>query len=678
MPDQVTDIEAVDILHRGGMAEHPLVAFQVDFGLKTGDWTRLEATLHRHPWILAQARNRINTEEYQRAQNPFRPYPTPEEVELFLSSGRLLLGYIDDDDNRLRIDWDTLCRPTINLGMPGGGKSSLAKYILWQALLNDCSFNVLIPDLKKEYRHLNLVAPRLKVLPADRFRYNPLELPPWQQPMDHLMAFAEVFVSENYLAGTSLNLLIDLCVELYRERGIFDGARNFPTLADLHDLVSRRLSGTKSFRYADILLWLQNRLKPYTLQPAFRAERGIPFRVFQEENLVMEMDAGFTDNMYNFVVASIVNNLFLFNKARGLGGARLRHLVNIDEARVLFQPHRDLSTFGESVINVLVSKTRDLGIGFLVSSQEPASLSQTLLSLASTKIAFPLTDGQDLDKVQKSFGLDDDQAAYMFQMPPFGQAIVSYVGFERPLLMGAPWFRLKRQLDDRRLEERMSGFWDELYKNIATNDQQTSVDVRTQLPVEAAAMLYHLKKHPFPKETALAGPGGFGSRKEAAAALAWLRDHGFVSIERYNVSGTKPSNYVFLTEKALGYLGLEGQTGPGKGGNEHRLFQYLVARRLAREGWKVKVEGRLDQAGKAVDVMAAKDDCSIAYEVTLSFGNLLDNIEADLRAGFSEVFIVCRNRTEMHKAMEMVGGSGRLAEPELERVAYTTIDRFRA
>lgn len=677
---QNEEMGIVDVLLQSGLDKLPQISFHIDRGLKTGDWSKLNEALKRHPWIIQQARNIINQKEYLRAQNPFMPYPDQQEIDEYLSGDGPVLGLVDDESNKLRILWDFLCRPTIITGAPGGGKSTEAKYILWQALIRKQRFNVLIWDLKREYRHLNLVTPSLKVIPKDLFVINPLEVSSWRSPLEHLQHFADEFISENYLLTTSRNLLIELCHEEYKARGVYGGSKNFPTLKDIYDRVTRMLNKkSRSFRYNDLLLWIQNRLQPYILHPCFNARRGIPFEIFQKENLVIEMDAGFTDSMFNFVVSTVVSQLYDYNKTHNLTGAKLRHLINVDEARVIFQPHRNLSDYGESIINVLVSKTRDLGIGFLVASQETASLSQTLLSLASTKITFPLTDGQDLENIQKSYGLDDDQIAYMFKMKPFGEAIVSYSGFDRPLLIKTPWFRLKKKLDDDLLAERMKGFWAELKQLLIVEQKEKAAEeVQPVMPVQASAMLYHLSRRPFSKETDLAGPNGFGPKKAVDSSLAWLEKHNLITRESYNVSGTKPTNFVFLTAEASGHLGKDVNAGQGKGGNEHRLYQHLVAEYLKANGWTVKIEGRLSGSTKAIDVMATDGERAVAFEITLNFQNLVLNVLHDLRVGFGEVVIVVRNQAEMDKAMAMIVHSGHFSPEDLEKISYRKISQFRA
>ena len=85
---------------------------------------------------------------------------------------------------------------------------------------------------------------------------------------------------------------------------------------------------------------------------------------------------------------------------------------------------------------------------------------------------------------------------------------------------------------------------------------------------------------------------------------------------------------------------------------EHALFQDLLARHFIKEGLAAEVEGYLPGSNKAVDVLvSAADGQYQAFEVTLHYENLMENIHKDIKEGASEVIIVVRDRA----ARERVG-----------------------
>lgn len=673
-------MDVVEQLRKGKMLDHPGVAVHVRRALATNDYGPLMKFLESHPAIKAKAQNRISNEEFENALSPFRPYPSLKDVTEYLS-GPLKLGYVNAVKLMFGILWNILCLPILIAGRTGSGKSSLIKSIIHQIITALPPFNVLIPDLKKEYRHLCTPGTNLKVLMQNRIMINPLQVPDWCSRIeDYIVAFSKCFVSENYLVGTSENLLIDLVDSLYRSRGIYAGSRNYPMLKDLYDLVTRSLSKTKSFRWTDVLLWLQNRLRPYLLSDSFNCQIGIPFETFQTENLVLEMDTGFTDRMYNFTIATIANQLYMHNKAKDIGGT-IKHWWVIDEARILFNAHRDVSAFGESILTEILTKSRAYGISFLLASHEAGSFNSVMRSLSYLKIAFPLNDSSDLDFIKASFGLSEEQTQALFELPPYGTAVVRYGGYKNPFLMEVPFFEIKQKISDDELKNRMASFYSDLDRHIkkavmpTRAEIKTEADTETNMPASSAALLFFLGKYPFTTVRGLAEVAGFKSPSQISKALEWLIQNEFIRIEKHRTSKTKMSMYPVLMEKALAYLNIDNV--PGKGSFEHALYQHLVFEKITKNGYTAKIEGRMKCSNKLIDVLAVPPDRKlvVAFEITLSFSNLRNNIVLDFNAGASEVVIVCRTKEGMSKAKGIIAGAG-FPEHINQQIRCETIDAY--
>jgi hypothetical protein len=534
---------------------------------------------------------------------------------------------------------------------------------------------VLLFDLKREYRDLAPIARYLKVLTPDHLRINPLQVPPWMTPQEYSMFFSEIFVKENWLAATSKNLILSALEELYRKRGIYEGSHNYPIMKDLYNLISYRLESDKSFRHRDLQLWNQNRLWPYCLSEVFNCRIGIPYEIWRTENLVIEMEKGFTDEMYRFFVSYVAGLNYTYNMEMGLIGTILRTLLPLDEGRILAAPHRDLSVFGESYFNQLTTKTAEFGVGYILASQETASFNQTLRSISYTKICFPLTDGSDKDFLQESFGLDDDQADYVFKLPRFGQAIVRYGGYEKPFLLAVPHFQIKKHLTDEDIEMRMAPFYRELKDAIRPAARPAAAVSIESVPPVAAALLYFLGKNPFTKVSDMTAAPGFKSPEDVAKGLSWLETHGFVVREKYRTSKVgRRSVFAVITDKAYAYLGVKGP--PGQGDTEHRLYQHLICEKQREEGESAEIEGRIKGNPKGIDVLTYSEEHGYrAFEVTIHFETLLSNIRQDLEAGASEVVIVTRDKKSLERAITIVRGDPSLTV-HLERLTFKTIDAF--
>jgi hypothetical protein len=664
-------METVKLLKEGGMLSHPLIKQHVDYALTTGDSSPLFNFLDDFPIYKEIAQRNTEQAEFNKLVNPFS-YPESDDAQENLS-GPLKLGYVNPQNDLFGIDYDDCCLPVIVLGRVGSGKSQALKYALIQIFRKPRNFNVIIPDLKgTEYRKLLGYCKHLKVLTNTKIKINPLQAADWMTPMEYILFFSKVFTRENFLLTTSESILIELLEYIYRKRDIFEGSNDWPNFRDLYNVISNRLDNEKSFRYRDVYLLLKNRLETYIRTDPFNYHQGIPHDVWRTQNIVLELGKGFTDNMYSYLVSHIAGLNYLYNMDHGLVGAKLRTLLIVDEGRILFRP-RDINVFGDSYINELTTRFRDPGIGLILSSQETSSFNQTIRSISYTKICFPLTDGEDVSTIKSSFGLTKEQAAHLFKLPRFGQAVVRYGGYENPFLLAVPHLNLKKIVADEEVEKRMAGFYADLKEKMKVVKKPIFGPQHHQaMPPQATSLLYFLSKESFTKISGMTEAPGFKSPAEVRKALDWLEKSGFVRREQYRVSKRgRKSGFAVLTPMAFKYLGRKGI--PGKGDFEHKLYQFLIHRKLEKDEMQPKIEGRISGFGKSIDVLArSKDGQYVAYEVTLHFENLLSNFCQDLESGASKVVIVTRDRTGMQQAQKIVN-----ANPEYgENVGFMTIDEF--
>lgn len=534
--------------------------------------------------------------------------------------------------------------------------------------------NFIIADLKREYRSLLRKIKNVLIFSTSTLKINPLEVPEWIGISEWIVFFAKVFTRENYLLGTSENVLIETLQYIYRARGIYEGSKDWPTPIDLYRVIEKRLETEKSFRYRDILLWIRNRLYPYTLCEVFDCRTDIPERIWFNKNVILELDEGFTDNMYNFTVSYLVGLRYLYNKKHALVGSILRTLFIIDEGRILFNANRNFRDFGESYINEIITKTREYGIGFIIASQESTSFNQTVRSISYTKIAFPLTDGTDLKFIKESFGLDEEQSAYLFKLPPY-VAVVRYGGYKEPFLLGVPFTDLGPPVSDEEVAEHMKPYLGAIMNEIQLPTPIRQVNQGESIPSYAAALLHFLGKNPFTKVSEMTGAPGFSSPADVARALSWLEDNGYVMREAYRVSKRgRKAVFAVLTQKAFSYLGLRPIV--GKGSFEHQLYQHIISQALKRDGLDARIEGRTQGSEKLIDVLVGSESGGyVAYEITIHFENLVSNIQKDFEAGVSQVVIVCMDAKGLEKAKTIVDADASINQSR-DRIGFSLISDF--
>lgn len=679
-----------DLFQKGKMLKNPQIRFLAAIAQRTGDYSELEAFAKANPYFVALAQRNIALEEQQKRENPFRPYPTRHEVAKYLS-GELPLGVVNAFGDMFGVMMDNLCKLLMVLGRVGSGKTFLLKHIILQifALQVRTARVIVIDPQRREYRGLLPLCPALKLITPNRLRINLLQPPPWIPPQEYIYLLADLMVSELQLGPYSRNTLVNIISYLYRDRGILDGSTNYPTLRDLLRVI-RRLGGeAKLFRVAEAYTLLDNRLAPLLESGLFNCVEGIPWDWFRSRDLILELD-GVQDQISNLITCLILSSLYQANVRAGLVDGKARTVVLIEEARALMQAERNIGDWGEAAFNQIIARgLRGAGIAVIVASQEPKSFSDTMVSICFTKICFPLLSGSDLDWVQKGFGLTDEQRHHIFKLPPHGQAVVRYGGFEKPFLLAVPPVNLAPTMSEEELEPLQGSFWAELDRAIilipssdakpvsakSAEIKPAEIKPRPQLSVAATVMLYWLGRNHFAKVSEAKVNKLFPSESIATEAIKQLIRSGLVTEEKYRVRGTRPATYLVLQPQALEFLGLEAL--PGKGSYEHKLYQNIIFNWAKGKGLNPKIEGKATKAStKLVNVLVQDErDRHVAYEVTLSNENLIHNLLADFQAGVSEVVVVNSTKTAQRECLDIVSRHPALTQ-YMERVSFRLIEEF--
>jgi hypothetical protein len=676
------NIQTMKFLQESGLAKHPMIGRLLNHAMATGDFRELDHYLEINRSRLEAIMRMLQLQEFRKQQNPY--YPPPAGDELVSLQGPLKIGIINERSGQpvwFEVHPWMLTMHEMILGRTGSGKTMFNMHFLMEAVRHGGDFNVLIPDVKITYRRLVGTVPGINVVTFDRFVFNPLEVPTWMDPRDFVFLFAKVFVADNVLSIPSENLLADALRILFTSRGIFDGGTNYPTMADLLGVVMKmQADKAMGYRYKDIFESNVNRLKPYVFCGRnFSARKGLSVDVFVQKNIVLELPLIKISNyIHNFTVSWLANLLYARNTILGLRGTKLRTLFLVDEARTLLGSNRESGgiDFIEPGINPIIAMGREFGLGLWLCSQETGSFSQIFRSNSLLKIAFPLTDGEDVNEIKRSFGLSDEQVAHFYKLPVQRVAVCRYGNFERPFLIVAPEVTgLDRVPDDREIEAAMAEFYAEVMPkeepaSAITDKTGPTPSYESPAAIDGLIMIKHLLKQPFLNYRELINELDLTPAR-GDQARAWLANSGFVTIHSIVLRRGKPGEYFELTEPAYRKFG--GQPPAGKGSFEHKAFCHLIKAYIEDQEFGARVEGIMDGSAKPIDVLAWKKGVGmLGYEVTLHFSNLLRNLAEDLNTSLKTVIIVCRNKDELAKAEKIV----RESSLPTDRVEFKTIFDF--
>jgi hypothetical protein len=633
-------MQVIEILEKGGQIDkNPFLAARIRKAIR-GDPSSLNKYLQEHPRIMEDAGMKIMLDRKLKEENPFWP-PPHEKDEGVRLSGPLQFGLCIPSKNIFGIDPKRLNLNVMVVGRSRSGKSNLNLIALDQLLDQAIPFNIIIIDLKKEYRCLLPKHPNLKIITFKNLRLNPLEVPEWEDPKDHINNVAEVFCRENFILAFGKNMFINKTEYLYNEWGVFEGKKKYPTFKDLYNQVNT----IKSFgREAQSKATLLSRLKPYIDYPDIFCCKSFPFNTWLDNHLVIELE-NITNEMYATVANLITSSIYSYYHKKNLRGSETRTLFVVDEAGVLFNAKRDRpNDFGDSYINTLVRRGGEFGLGFWVTSQEPNTISQSIHSNSFLKFMFPLVEGQQIRNMALSMSLDEQQLLYPFKILSEGICIVRYSFYSNPFLLLAPLFSGDKAVSDEFVEEKMRDF----YRAMALKQEPDKVEIKKEpqidqkAPQDAVTLLKQIAEHPFDKYTDRGSKCGLDEHK-VKKARDWLKNNGYISLEyiRTKTGRGRSTCYLVLQKKALNYLNIKQHL--GKGSFKHQLYCHLIKEKLQKEGWTAKIETKVYPSSKLIDVVAEKGNDIVGYEVTLHFNNLQKNIKDDFEVIDKLIIVVEKN-----------------------------------
>ncbi len=419
------------------LKDNPFLTMRVKRARRTGDWSEVSRWMQENSERVNRSVGRHLLDEEIKTFYPFHPVPRREDFQ-----GSLSLGTINRFGHQFRIEPDDFTMHCMTLGATGAGKS----WLILNAVLQLCQmqgFNIVIPDVKTFYRRLLHFVPNLGIITANKFRFNPLEVPPWLSPKGFVFMWSKVFAAENALGAPSEGILLETLNALFHKHGVFDGSMNYPTMQDLYNIL-QYLKKAKhiGYRYQDIFENLLSRVRPYVLMDeTFNVRQGLPVAIFTEHNVVLELPTNFgTDMVTNFLICLIIIMAYNKNVAEGTRGDKLRTLFIVDEASTLMQAGRDNSDayLFESSLNEITRKAREFGIGLWLCSQEARSFNYVFQANSMIKIGFPL-DGVDHESMAKTFGLNEEQQKYLYKLPYRRVAVARTRKFDKPFLIEVPW-----------------------------------------------------------------------------------------------------------------------------------------------------------------------------------------------------------------------------------------------
>ena len=652
----IKDIEKLkdllNALHETKLDELPDVKDAISHLLR-GDPSKLKLCLQTNPIYMKIIESNRIADHIKKNKSPI-PQPTGKEAR-DISRGECVIGQVNKYGDELKVNYIDFAGMFLNIGATGSGKSVVVKKILHQACRHpNRSFAILCVDPeKREYRGL-AENTDFTVIPYDKFMWNPLEILPGLTSDEHKWILSDTLTSQFYLQIISRRYIKAAIEALYRMYDVYNGSDRFPCIPELISALKVFQEKAKTKFEKESYERVVNRVENLAEVKAFHCRKGFDLSLIRKKDIILELGL-LESEVKNFIVSFIIRYLYTVNVKEGLTDDKnLKNLVAIEEARNLLDADRNTSLLGDNSYLVDVPRIRATKVGQIITTQEFSSVAKEVRKNALIKNCFRQSDGEDIDKIAESLGLDEEQKKIFHKLPQFGASIIKHGRHTRPYLLKVDPAPIKSNVSDQMLEEIMADRWPfviDRYEPLNQTEPKTQAKSSSyQLDSTSNALLFLLAHQNHLSKSQIRKIPGFHQLKRLDSAIDKLKAHKLIAVESIQVSKTRASIYFPLLERAYEYLRIKSPR-QGHGSFRHQLFQHIIARYLQGRGYKkVQIEGRFQVGGKAIDIKAVSPDgVREAYEVCLDLDkssgrqSMIDNIVSDFRDGAQVVVVITAN-----------------------------------
>ncbi len=303
------------------------------------------------------------------------------------------------------------------------------------------------------------------------FRLNPFEIMKGVKVAAHIEALKDIFNASFEMYAPMPQVLERALITIYEDRG-WDIVQNrnlrlppgmapgvpgcsaaiHPTMKDLRDII---IPMTETFGYSDrigpdVRAALTARInallagaKGLIFSNRSSVESHMDMATLVNSPVVFEVKDIFTDHEKSFFSSLLILFLSEYRRSQGLKN-NLQHVLLIDDAHRLLksgEPKENANSKTESTFSNffgnIFTEMRSYGEGFIISTQSPARLPETIVSNCNIKIIHRLTTGSDLNAVSGGTFLKEAHRNDLVTLPS-GEAIVYAEGMSQPQRIKTP------------------------------------------------------------------------------------------------------------------------------------------------------------------------------------------------------------------------------------------------
>jgi hypothetical protein len=559
-------------------------------------------------------------------------------------------------------------------GRTGSGKTNVG-FLLVQDLL-DKGKPFLIFDWKRNYRDLLPIFKDIVIFTVGReispFTFNPLIPPPGTPPTIWLKKLIEILCHVYWLGEGVAYLLQKAIDDVYREFGVYEQAKRFPTLMDVRRWLEDYKAKRREAEWMDSTLRAIATLCYGDIGKVVNSP-SIAMEELLKHNVILELDA-LTNSDKTFLIEALmlwIHHYRLQEKER----ETFKHAIIIEEAHHVLLKKRETK---ETIMDVILREIRELGEAIVLIDQHPSLISIPSIGNTYCTIAMNLKHARDVNTIGEAMLVGNEEREYLGKLP-VGYGLVKLQGrYFKPFLVKFPLLEVEKgSIGDEEIKSLTKGY-SEKFKVILT-DFGEQEEIPVVQPAEKRKIENSLseEERKLVEDIAKFAVSGIADRFRR---LNITPNKGYKILEALLSTGLIISCFIATTKGRVRFLQLsdkakqlidskESRDLGTKGGPEHEYWKRKVADSLREHGYTVEFEKAVD--GHYADILANKGNETVAVEVETGKSDAIENIRQDLEAELTVICLALSQRLgkRLRKtfAKELGSGMMRLVRPsELE------------
>lgn len=403
--------------------------------------------LSRIPYMITstEANTFFRLPLYEKEMRALKVRRNASEAEQFaddiVGGNTIKLGEVISGNKKVMIGcpYKSWTQHALIVGMPGTGKTTFSVNILTQFAKKGIPFLAIEPT-KAEYRAMIDTIDDLQIFTPGNNEVSPLIINPFIPPKgirleQYIPSLVGAFKAAFSMDGPLEMLFLKAVNACYNEYGWKSRSKlgdDDVAVFGMFEYILCFKKIMKTMEYnKDVrsnletagLLRLMNLIEQNS--NIYNNINTVSIEDLLSKPTVLELNAIDNQEQKALIMALLLSSICVYTKNNQIGDGRLKNVILIDEAHVLFDTGSESKDVTVKTIQNMILEIRSYGTSIIIADQKPSSVPEGVVSNTNVKVSFRLASAKERTLIAESTDMDDIKKDHLSKLE-VGQAYVHF------------------------------------------------------------------------------------------------------------------------------------------------------------------------------------------------------------------------------------------------------------